>query len=275
MIYDCFQFNNELMLLEIRLNHHWPFVDKFVITECPWTYSGIAKRLYFNEVKNKPRFKKFQSKIIHRIYDIPPNGLSNWDYEHNQRNYLRTMGFRLDDLIVYTDCDELIRNKTVIETAMSQNKIVTLDMQLYWYYFNCVIKPGSGFQPDYSMEKCFNHRWRMAKIFPASYLDYTKNIYQIRQMFLWNLTDDYTIEDAGWHFSNLGDPALIYKKFCSFSHSKELNEAYDLSAKKIKERKKQLKDPLGRDVEFIAVKLDVPEFVLNNIKKYKRYILDV
>lgn len=33
MIYDCFQFNNELDLLEIRLNHHGAFVDKFILKE--------------------------------------------------------------------------------------------------------------------------------------------------------------------------------------------------------------------------------------------------
>ena len=42
MIYDCFPFNNELDLLEIRLNHHDYFVDKFVLSESKWTYSGSA-----------------------------------------------------------------------------------------------------------------------------------------------------------------------------------------------------------------------------------------
>lgn len=276
MIYDCFQFNNELDLLEIRLNHHSKFVDKFIITECPWTYSGIKKRLYFNEVKDKPNFAKFKNKIIHRIYNVPPNGLSNWDYEHKQRNYLRDVDFDLDDLIVYTDCDEIIRNKAVIIEALENNRIITLDMKLCWYYFNCVIKPDSKFQTDYSMEACFNHRWRMAKIFKPDHLWYsTKNVYQLRQLFLWDLEHDYTIKNAGWHFSNLGDPDLIYKKFCSFSHSNELNSKYYLSKKAIANRKQNLQDPLGRNVSFVQTDLDVPKFVTDNIQKYKRYIINV
>jgi beta-1,4-mannosyl-glycoprotein beta-1,4-N-acetylglucosaminyltransferase len=273
MIYDCFQFSNELTLLEIRLNHHSSFVDKFVITESPWTYSGIKKRLYFNEVKDKAPFVQFKDKIIHRIFDKPPNGLSNWDYEHQQRNYLRTMDFNGDDLILYMDCDEIIRDKSVIDQASQHDRIITLDMTLCWYYFNCIIAPNSEFQPDYSMERCFNHRWRMGKICRSKHLNWVKNIYQIRQLFLWDLTEDYTIKNSGWHFSNLGDPGLIYKKLCSFSHSKELHQKYDLSKKAIKRRKKRLQDPLGRDVSFIETPLDVPKFITDNIDKYKKYIL--
>ena len=274
MIYDCIPFNNELDLLEIRLNHHSPFVDKFVISECPWTYSGIGKRLYYDEVKNNYPFVKFKHKIIHRIYDESPNALSNWNYEHKQRNFLRAMDYESDDLIIYCDTDEIIRGKHVIDEAVKQDRIVTLNMGLYWYYFNCIIAPGSPYQLDYSMEECFNHRWRMGKIFPAKYLTRFKNLYEIRQLFLWDRTCDYTVSDAGWHFSNLGDPSLIYKKLCSFSHSKELNIKYQLSEEKIEERKANLKDPLGRDVSFIRTPLDVPQFITDNIERYGKYILN-
>jgi len=277
VIYDCFSFNNELDLLEIRLNHHSPFVDKFIITECPWTYSGVGKRLYYNEVKDKSPFKQFKDKIIHNIYNVSPNGKSNWAYEHDQRNSLRKVSFYPYDLIIYTDCDEILRDRSVIERAIEATThygIVTLDMELFWYYFNCIIAPESPYQLDYSMEECFNHRWRMGKIFPARHLTKFKNLYEIRQLFLWDRTCDYTVSDAGWHFSNLGDPSLIYKKLCSFSHSKELNVRYQLSEEKIEERKANLKDPLGRDVSFIRTSLDVPQFITDNIGRYGKYILN-
>ena len=274
MIYDCFPFNNELMLLEIRLNHHAPFVDKFVLTECPWTYSGIKKPLYYNEVKNKKPFAKFKDKIIHNIYDVPPNGKLNWMYEHDQRNSLRNIPFSNNDLVIYADCDELIRDKSIIQQAakaIGTYPIITLDMELNWYYFNCVIKPESKFQNDYSMESCFNHRWRMAKITTPATFKYFKNLYQIRESNLWDLSNDYTIKKAGWHFSNLGDPELIFKKFASFSHSNELSNKYDISHAAIKKRKAELKDPLGRDVEFVPTQIDVPQYIEDNLRKYKEY----
>lgn len=274
MIYDCFQFNNELKLLEAKLNHHASFVDKFIITECPWTYSGLSKRLYYDEVKNQSPFVEFKHKIIHRIYDVAPNGLSNWDYEHKQRNYLRTADFYDNDLIIYADCDEFIRSKAVLEIASNRNDIITLDMKLCWYYLNCTMKKNSTFQSDYSMEACFNRRWKMAKICRAKHLRTIKNLYQIRQLYLWESDFYFTIKDAGWHFSNLGDPAIIAKKFASFSHSKELGEKYEISAMAIDRRKKLLKDPLGRKVWFVQTDLDAPQYILDNKEHYKEFILN-
>ena len=277
MIYDCFSFNNELDLLEIRLNHHSEFVDKFVLTECPWTYSGRSKPLYYDQVKDKPPFKQFKDKIIHNVYNVSPNGKSGWEYEHDQRNSLRDISFESTDLIIYADCDEILRDRSVVEKAtkhLPHYGIITLDMELNWYYFNCVIKPGSKFQKDYSMESCFNHRWRMAKILSPSILNVFKNLYKTRELNLWDLRNDFTIKNSGWHFSNLGDPALIDAKLKSFSHGSEFERKYHISSNLIAERKAELRDPLGRDVSFVRTELDVPAYILDNIEKYEGYILN-
>ena len=42
-IYDCFMFNNENDLLEIRLNILNNYVDYFVIIESSETHSGLKK----------------------------------------------------------------------------------------------------------------------------------------------------------------------------------------------------------------------------------------
>lgn len=278
MIYDCFPFNNELMLLEIRLNHQNPFVDKFVISESTFTYSGHPKRLYYDEVKDQEPFVKFKDKIIHLVYRRPPNeGELNWEYEYSQRNNLLQMmpTFRDNDLIIYLDCDEMIRNKAVVDEAIKLNCIINLEMKLCWYYFNCIIKPGSEFQPDYSMEKFFNHRWHMGKICRKSHLEQFSNLYRLRQFYIKDPRKVYTILNSGWHFSNLGDPSMIHNKFMSFSHSTEFKGKYDLSPKSIQKRKTQLMDPLGRNVSFVATELDVPQFILDNIERYQEYILDV
>ena len=39
-VVDCFMFNNELEMLELRLENHDSFVDRFVIIESPTTHSG-------------------------------------------------------------------------------------------------------------------------------------------------------------------------------------------------------------------------------------------
>lgn len=279
MIYDCFPFYNELDLLEIRLNHHSQFIDKFILTESKFTYSGKPKRLYYNEIKDKEPFKQFKDKIIHNIFEYPPRRNENWEYEYLQRNsllkYLHL--FKDDDLILYLDCDEIIRNKNVIEEAQKINDIINLDMTLTWYYFNCIIEPNSEFQIDYSMNECFNRRWHMGKIIRKNHLlQFFNNLYRIREYCIAEPEKLYTIFNSGWHFSNLGSSNLIKNKIDSFSHSEELNSKYQITSELIEQRKKELKDPLGRNVNFIKTELDVPEFILNNIKKYKEkgYILE-
>ena len=66
MIYDCFIFNNEIELLDLRLNILSPFVDKFIITDGDTTFSGNPKESVY--LKNKERFSKWEEKIIHNLW---------------------------------------------------------------------------------------------------------------------------------------------------------------------------------------------------------------
>ena len=69
-IYDCFQFFDEEMLLDLRLNIMDKYVDKFVITEATYMHNGKSKKLVFDIKK----FSKFKDKIIYIIVDKqPPN----------------------------------------------------------------------------------------------------------------------------------------------------------------------------------------------------------
>ena len=56
-VFDCFIFNNEIDLLEMRLNILDDVVDKFIIVEGNTTFSGNKKES--NYLKNKDRFKKW------------------------------------------------------------------------------------------------------------------------------------------------------------------------------------------------------------------------
>ena len=68
MIYDCFLYYDEDMLLDIRLNTLADVVDKFVIVESKHTFTGKAKTLNFDISK----YEKFSDKIIYVTYDELP-----------------------------------------------------------------------------------------------------------------------------------------------------------------------------------------------------------
>ena len=72
-IYDCFQFFDEEMLLDLRLNILDRYVDKFVISEAMYKHNGDKKKLNFDINK----FRKFKEKIIYLVVDTPPPDLSN------------------------------------------------------------------------------------------------------------------------------------------------------------------------------------------------------
>ena len=81
MKYDIFTFNNELDMLEIRLNVLNDYVDYFVIVESTETFSGVPKPLYYE--LNKNRFSEFHHKIIHHIVTDTPKSFT--DLECDQK----------------------------------------------------------------------------------------------------------------------------------------------------------------------------------------------
>ncbi|GAF78351.1 unnamed protein product, partial [marine sediment metagenome] len=69
-IYDCFNFFNELDILELRLNILHEHVDYFVAVESSVTHSGQPKPFFLEE--NMDRFSKFSDKLIsYKIHDTP------------------------------------------------------------------------------------------------------------------------------------------------------------------------------------------------------------
>ena len=53
-VYDCFPFNDEFDLLELRLMELYDIVDVFVLCEAPWTFLNTPKPLHYQA--NSARF---------------------------------------------------------------------------------------------------------------------------------------------------------------------------------------------------------------------------
>ena len=98
-IYDCFQFFDENMMLDLRLNILDKYIHKFIIVENLFFHFGEEKKQNF-DINN---FKKFKDKIIYILVDKLPDGLqvieklseneknngiinNTLKIEHNQRN---------------------------------------------------------------------------------------------------------------------------------------------------------------------------------------------
>ena len=122
MVYDCFIFNDELELLEIRLNELSPVVDRFVLVEGDKTLSGRPKPLHFAD--HRQRFAEFSDRIVHLTItgDAWPDGHDSWTREWHQRNQIQAAleGCRLQDLIIISDADEIAHPDAVRRAATSE-----------------------------------------------------------------------------------------------------------------------------------------------------------
>lgn len=136
-IIDAFMFNNELDVLNFRLHELNDYVDKFVIYENSWTFSGNKKPLYFED--NKEMFSKFSDKIVH----IKSNarGKDNWKREYTQRyevllKGVSSLNLNGNDVVSFCDLDEIIDPKLIYNYKDELPKDTILLVKPYWYNYN-------------------------------------------------------------------------------------------------------------------------------------------
>ena len=131
-LYDCFTYNNEDLLLDIRLNYLNDKVKKFVIAESRYTHQGRRKKTLF-DINN---FSKFKHKIIYLLIENFPPSFSNWERENYQRNYLTNAFSHIqdDDHIMISDLDEIPNLENLHNFINS--KFVVFEQNNYSYKLN-------------------------------------------------------------------------------------------------------------------------------------------
>ena len=110
--FDCFMYNNEELLLDIRLNILSKYVKKFILVESLVDHQGNVKKHSF-QIEN---FKKFKSKIVHlKIENFPEKLKGTWERENFQRNFITKATENLldDDYIIISDIDEIPNLKSL------------------------------------------------------------------------------------------------------------------------------------------------------------------
>ena len=221
MIYDCFTFNDELEILEIRLNTLNDVVDRFVLVESNKSFTARNKPLFYNE--NKSRFAKFNDKIIHIIFEDMPEEIDNpWAVENCQRNYI-VKGLKdcaPNDIIIITDVDEIPKPEAIL--AYNGNKITSIEMDTYQFYYNIAcIKPFPWTHPKICR---FSHltgemkRWQYAYGVCNIKKYNTKSTPNKVRL---SITNE-VIWDGGWHFTNMGTAEDLRRKLEDYAHQ-ELN----------------------------------------------------
>ncbi|MFA6186203.1 MAG: hypothetical protein WC770_03180 [Phycisphaerae bacterium] len=276
MIYDCFTFFNELLLLEIRLNTLDAVVDKFVLVESPYTHTGKEKPLYFEQAKNRPEFAKFKDKIIHIIVEDMPlknhwrnenkqellareqNSMDGkpttgvWQNENYQRKCIKRglANLQPDDIVIVGDADE-IANPDVFPIIRTKQKPCILRQKDYYYYLN-LRSQRDNLHPAFCRGRDFIDGQLVRS--PKTAIE--------REI----------IDNAGWHFGYLMTPDNIAAKINSLACVKYDTDFFT-DKNRIAKCIKAKRDLYGRKkMKFYIEPLDVPKYIKENIEKFRPYI---
>ncbi len=259
MIYDCFQFFNELDMLKIRLNVMSPIVDKFVISEATETFSGLKKPLYYEE--NKEMFAEFADKIIHVVVDDTPEGYTH-DRDTFQKNAV-TRGLKDctdEDIIIFSDLDEIPNPEKIKEILkdFQEDKIYHFAQRLFYCYLNMEEVSGNLLSYAGEFEGVERKKWIGSKMCSYKLLR-EQNLMLGELRFPERKEIGVRVEDGGWHFGYMGGHGekdikkRVQEKVISAAHQ-EYNSKHVLN--QVTDQIKDGKDIFGRDAKFIRCEID-------------------
>ena len=259
-IFDCFLYNGENFILDIRLNILSGNISKFVIVESKYDHQGNKKKLKLN----LDDFASFKDKIIYLVIDRFPKNFTSWERENFQRNYLINGLHEADDndYIIISDIDEIPNLSKLI--TLKGHKYSVFEQRMFYYKFNLLNKTNPYWYGSRICKKKFlkNPQWlrdQKIKIYPFWRFDKIK----------WNI-----IKNGGWHFSFLMSPENIKSKLSSYAHFEYNNSKYN-NLSTIKNAIDQHIDLFNRPIKYEKVDFDhsFPEYILKNKQKFIEWIL--
>jgi len=244
MLYDCFLYNGEKELLDLRLNefNNCKYPVTHILIEAAYTHTGKEKPLYYSLCKDEYSDWPIFSVAIEKF----PETDTPREREKYQRNMIEgALKFLCPSdkaTIIISDVDEIINHK-VLNAYTNNQGFCALIMDKFGYYLNCLEEKQS---------------WDRARIMPYKYL-LDKTPEEVR-----NSGYPAVIKNAGWHFSWLHNRAK--EKLKSFSHTEldtlENKEHIDLGVNFWNDR----------EMEDVEIDNSFPEYLIENINKFKHLI---
>ena len=261
-IFDCFTFNNELDLLEIRLAELNSTVDYFVLAESSVTFTNNEKPCFFAE--NASRFQRFSNKIIYvPVNDMPRHTNNPWVREQFQRNALfRGLGHAMaEDYIIISDVDEIPKSTVISQLAQGGSDVYGLRLWLFSLRLNYLNLSG----PEVHRVWPVIIRRRLFETAEATRA--MRTIIDFGKQYM-------AVDDGGWHFSSIGDSETVRSKIKNTSHQ-EFNRPDILEAVKVDGIIEDGRDLFSRDGYVwgtVPAKEWMPNFVLENMERFSHLV---
>ena len=134
-IFDCFMYNNEDLILEIRLNSLNNYIDKFIIVEAKQDHQGRIKQNYNFDLD---KFDKFKNKIEYIKLENFPDNYDNWQRENFQRDFILKglRGVDKNDYVIISDIDEIPNFENIESIFKSKKKYTAFKQKMIYYKLN-------------------------------------------------------------------------------------------------------------------------------------------
>jgi len=249
-VVDAFTLNNEIEMLNLRMNILDPYVDVFLIIESTETFSGVPKKLNFD--LHRDLFSKFNHKIKYFVVNDTPKSRNDLDCDQRILNLAKSS----PQVTGEHDCwlKEFYQKEKIVEALSEFNDkdiCFISDVDEIWNYNagvtikDCIYK----YRIDMSYIEFINVRstatWRSftgpialrRKLLDGRVLNHVRNPFPAHY--------DYEyVPNGGWHFDSLGGTD---KKIIDFQHP--------VYTKKYMSRRKleKYKDEIG-----------LPEYLISN-----------
>ena len=272
MVYDCFQFFNELDMLKIRLNVLNPVVDRFVISEATETFSGLKKPLYYEE--NKEMFAEFADKIIHVTVDDTPEGDTHYRDTFQKNAVTRGLaGCTDEDIIIFSDLDEIPNPDKICEILRNfrVDKIYHFAQRMFYCYLNMEEVSGNLLSYAGEFEGVERKKWIGTKMLSYKLLR-EQNLLLGELRFPERKEIGIRMDDGGWHFGYMGGhnekdiKKRVQEKVVSAAHQ-EYNSKRVLS--NVTDNIKSGNDIFGRNAKFVRCDIDesFPKYIREHQKE--------
>lgn len=223
MIVDCFSYFNERELLELRIKMLDDYVDKFVICESNYTFSGIPKPFVCKKTLEELNLMSDKIEVIEIDLTHLEEIDNPWIREETQVNSAtpHLLTYPEDTVFIITDCDEIMDPAKIYEYAdfVSNNKDKLVKIPMYLIYGRADMEVfhinGERASWDFKPFMCTTDHLKTTYIRTLRdnfYLNYP----------ITHIKHNGVVENAGWHFGWMGDSDRKIIKLQSYSHHNDI-----------------------------------------------------
>jgi beta-1,4-mannosyl-glycoprotein beta-1,4-N-acetylglucosaminyltransferase len=244
-----------------------PYVDFFVLSESPWSFTGNPKPLFYQE--NKELFKKFEHKIIHNIFTENRPEWNQWQRGLAQKGGVLgdvTKELEKNDLVLYSDCDEIPNLEGLNLDEISKDNKVYAFQQYFFYFFANALNVKDGYAIPWIGSHLSN--WNILKRNSFDNFRNPSSAFNIHCK-----SDMQLVQQGGWHYSYLNGAESVKSKIQAYEHQ-EFNNSAVLD--NIQNSIDTLHDPFGRN-QFTIQQIEIgpkisPQYLVEHQSEYSQFI---